>query len=135
MSGAVERILRYGCVGIATSLLYSILVIVCIHVFQTISPTIVSLLAFIFAIPFSYAAHRLVTFEDRPHDAFQPLRFVVSTAMSFLVAVGGMYWITEVAGKSYLFGVMWNWLVIPVMNFILYMYWVFRGAQDERRAA
>ena len=85
------------------------MVIACVHVLPAVSATIDSLpWAFIFAIPFSYAAHRLVTFADRPHDAFQPLRFVVSTAMSFLVAVGGMYWITEVAGKSYLFGIMWN---------------------------
>ena len=114
---------------------YSADVIAGVHLIPAISPTIVSMFAFVLAVPFSYAAHRMVTFADRPRDALQPLRFVVSTGLSFFVAVGGMYWITEFAGKSYLFGIVWNCLVIPAMNFLIYLYWVFRAARDEGQAA
>jgi putative flippase GtrA len=128
----LRRVLRYGCAGIAISLLYSLAVIACVRVLHPISPTIASIIAFIIIVPVAYLAHGRVSFSDRPYDTFQPLRFAVSTTASFTVAVGGMYWITEIAGHSYLLGIAWNWLMIPTMNFLTYMFWVFRAARNKR---
>ena len=82
-------------------------------------------------VPVAYLAHGKISFSDRPYDKFQPLRFAVSTTASFIIAIGGMYWITEIAGRSYLLGIAWNWLMIPVMNFLIYMFWVFRASKAE----
>lgn len=131
----LRRVLRYGCVGIAISLLYSLAVIACMQAPQAMSPTMASVLAFIATLPVCYLAHGRVTFSDRPFDMFQPLRFAFSTGTSFIVAVGGMYWITEIAGRSYLLGIAWNWLIIPAMNFFSYMFWVFRVARSRRGTA
>jgi hypothetical protein len=43
-----------------------------------------------------------------------------------------MYWITEIADRSYLLGIAWNWLMIPAMNFFTYLFWVFRTARVKR---
>jgi putative flippase GtrA len=133
--GTVARVLRYGVVGLAISLLYSLAVIACVQLLRPVSPTMASAIAFIITVPLAYLAHRRISFSDRPYDAFQPLRFVLSTVSSFLVAVGGMYWITEIAGHGYLLGIAWNWLIIPMMNFLTYMFWVFRTAQNKERTA
>jgi putative flippase GtrA len=130
-----RRMLRYGCVGVAISLLYSLAVIACMQAPQLMTPTTASVLAFIVTLPVAYLAHRRITFSDRPYDTRQPLRFAFSTSTSFIVAVGGMYLITEVAGRNYLFGIAWNWLIIPVTNFLTYMFWVFRGARTKGKAA
>lgn len=125
------RILRYGCVGVAISVIYSVAVIVAVHVLAPIGPTLASVLAFGIVLPVSWLAHGRISFGDRPRDAFQKLRFVVSTTASFVIAVGGMYWITAIAGRSYLLGIAWNWAVIPAMNFSIYLFWVFRTGRDR----
>jgi putative flippase GtrA len=127
IAGLVRRVLRYGGVGVVVSLIYSLLVIAGMHVVPRIGATMISILAFAGVSPIAWFAHGTISFGDRPHDALQPLRFAVSSAASFIVAVGGMYWITEIAGWSYLMGVAWNWLIIPGANFVIYMLWVFRA--------
>ena len=131
----LRRVLRYGCVGVAVSLLYSLAVIACMQVLSPIRPITASIVGFIVVVPVAYLAHGWVSFSDRPFDTFQPLRFAVSTTTSFIVAVGGMYWITEIAGRSYLLGIAWNWLIIPAMNFLTYMFWVFRAARSKGQRA
>jgi putative flippase GtrA len=128
----VLRVLRYGGVGLAISLIYSLAVIAAVNVLHPIGPTMASVLAFGVVLPMSWLAHGRISFGDRPRDAFQSLRFALSTTASFVVAVGGMYWITEIAGRSYLLGIAWNWLIIPAANFLAYMFWVFR---NRRQAA
>jgi putative flippase GtrA len=127
----VRRIIRYGFSGVVVSIFYSLAVIGCVSAFQAISPTIASITAFFVTLPFGYLTHGRISFSDRPFDTFQPLRFVISTSASFVIAVGGMYWITEIADRSYLLGIAWNWLTIPAMNFLIYMIWVFRAPKTE----
>ncbi len=132
--GMLIRLVRYGCVGVAISLLYSCAVIVGVRAWP-ISPTVASIVAFAITLPAGYLAHGKVSFADRPFDTFQPLRFAISTMTSFGVAVGGMYWITEIAGYNYLFGIAWNWVIIPAMNLCSYMFWVFRHGRARTEAA
>jgi putative flippase GtrA len=131
----IGRVVRYGCVGVAVSLLYSLTIVVCMRELHSISPTMAAVIGYIIVLPLAYLAHRGVSFSDRGYDRFQPLRFALSTTTSFIIAVGGMYWITEIAGLSYLIGIAWNWLIIPATNFLAYMLWVFRDGQAHRRTA
>lgn len=135
IASLLPRILRYGGVGLAVSLIYSLAVIVAVHVLRPIGPTAASVLAFGIILPMSWLAHGRISFGDRPRDAFQPLRFALTTTASFVIAVGGMYWITAIAGRSYLLGIAWNWMVIPAMNFTIYMVWVFRSARNTGSTA
>lgn len=131
----VRRVFVYGCVGVAVSVFYSLAVVACVTFVNPLSPTLASVFAFAVTLPVAYLAHGKVSFSDSPYDHFQPLRFVISTATSFILSTGGMYVITEVAGWSYLLGIAWNWLTIPAMNFISYMFWVFRTARTPASAS
>jgi putative flippase GtrA len=130
----LRRVTRYGGVGIAVSVFYSLAVIACVHLWPSLGPTLASAVAFIITLPVAYFAHRNISFFDSQRDAFEPLRFAVTTASSFVLAVGGMYWITEIAGRDFLLGIAWNWLVIPPVNFLVYLVWVFRAKQTARPA-
>ena len=121
-------------VGVAVSLFYSLAVIFLVWLLHPISPTIASIVAFVITVPAAYLAHARITFPDRPNDTLQPLRFAVTTAASFVVSTGGMYWITEVANRSYLLGIAWTWLMIPAMNLSIYMLWVFRAARGTGKS-
>jgi nitrite reductase/ring-hydroxylating ferredoxin subunit/putative flippase GtrA len=129
--GLAARIWRYGIVGLAVSVAYSLAVVLAVHLLPTHNPTAASAVAFAVLLPIAYLAHRSVAFSDAAADALQPLRFAVSTTATFLIAVGGMYTVTEIFGRSYLFGIALNWALIPAANFLIYLFWVFRvGLRD-----
>lgn len=127
---SLRRMFVYACVGGLVSLLYSFFVILCVQIVRPLSPTVGSVVAFALFIPVAYFMHAKVSFSDRSYDAFQPLRFAFSTTASFVVSIGGMYWITEIAGRDYLLGVAWNWVMIPALNYLTNISWVFRTQQD-----
>lgn len=126
-----RRVLVYGCVGVGVSLFYSFAVVAFVHLFYPLSPTIASIVAFGTTLPVAYFAHARISFADRAYDTFQPLRFALLTAASFVVSIGGMYWITEIAGRSYLLGIAWSWFIIPLMNFASYLFLVFRTVRTD----
>jgi putative flippase GtrA len=123
----VGSIIRYGVTGLAISIVYSAGVVLLVALMGSESATLASVLAFIAVAPIAYAAHRYITFFDASRDAWQPLRYAVTTTSSFLVTTVGMYVVTEVLGRSYLMGVALNWALIPAMNFVIYFIWVFRA--------
>jgi nitrite reductase/ring-hydroxylating ferredoxin subunit/putative flippase GtrA len=124
--GFAERTLRYGIVGLALSVAFSLAVVLAVHSLPTHNPTWASAIVFVVILPIAYLAHRSIAFFDAAPDPFQPLRFAVSTASTFLIAVGGMYAVTEIFGRSYLLGIALNWALIPAINFLIYLGWVFR---------
>jgi putative flippase GtrA len=90
----LARVVRYGVVGFLISIVYSLAVVLIVEQFHMRDATTASALAFILVQPLAYLAHRRVTFFDATRDAFQPLRFAVTTVSTFLVAIGGMYVVT-----------------------------------------
>jgi nitrite reductase/ring-hydroxylating ferredoxin subunit/putative flippase GtrA len=124
--GFAARTVRYGIVGLTVSVAYSLAVILAVRWSPTHNPTWASGVAFAAMLPIAYLAHRSIAFFDAAPDPFQPLRFAVSTASTFLIAVGGMYVVTEIFGRSFLLGIALNWALIPAANFLIYLFWVFR---------
>ena len=123
----IRRVLVYGCVGVAISLFYSLAVIFFVWLLDPLGPTLASVVAGKSLPAPAASPHAKITFSDSPYDTFQPLRFAASTAASFVVSTGGMYWITKLAGGTYALGIVWNWLIIPPMNFLINLIWVFKS--------
>jgi putative flippase GtrA len=122
----LQRILRYGAVGLIVSVAYSLAVVLIVGWLPSHDPVLASGMAFVVMLPIAYLAHRYVSFFDAERDSFQPLRFAITTSSTFLIAVGGMYWMTEILGRSYLLGIALNWALIPAVNFLIFFFWVFR---------
>lgn len=119
------RLLRYGGVGIAVSVLYSGIVIAALSVFGMRSPTIASSIGFLVTLPVSFYAHRSVSFHEALPDRRQAYRFALIAVASFIVAVGGMRVVTEVWKLHYVFGILIAWILVPATNFIINSLWVF----------
>lgn len=122
----VARVLRYGVVGLTVAIVYSLAIVLLVAQFHMRDATAASALAFVAVQPLAYLAHRHVTFFDAARDPFQPVRFAATTVSTFLIAIGGMYVVTDMLGRSYLFGIVLNWALIPAVNFLIYLLWVFR---------
>ena len=120
------RVLKYGAVGIVISVIYSLFVMLLVDRVGMASATLASALAFAAILPLAYVGHRHVTFCDAAHDPLASWRFAGTTTASFLIATGGMYLATGVLARSYLLGIALTWMLIPTMNFLVYLIWVFR---------
>ena len=129
------RILRYGVVGTALAVIYSFTVVIFVGGGHVHSPTLASLLAFVFVLPITYLAHRHVTFREAAPDPFQAMRFVVTAGSSFAVATGGMYLLTAILRLPYYYGIALTWVLIPAGNFVTYLVWVFRPDRPGSAAA
>ena len=79
----------------------------------------------------SYIAHSSISFNDRDSDSLRPLRFAVTYSASFLIAVGGMYVLTDIGGADYRLSVALNWLLVPLANLTISTIWVFRRPRNE----
>lgn len=121
------RVLLYAVIGTVVSLIYMLLIVAFVHLLPNLHPTGDTILAFIVTQPLAYAAHARLSFGDRVFDQRQPWRFVLSNLTSLVFSVGGMYVITEWLHRSYLWGLVWNWVMIPLVNFGLLGAWVFRA--------
>ncbi len=125
-TGFPGRVMRYGIVGVTVASLYSLAVLVLVPLIRPMVPTVASVMAFFLVLPVGYWLHRYYSFADRAGGEGQAWRFAVTNVTSFIVSVGGMYVITEIIRISYLFGIAWNWVAVPAINFGIYMFWVFR---------
>lgn len=124
---ALGRLLRYGLVGGGMSLLFSALVAA--MVWLGLDPVLASALAFMLVLIPGFLAHRAVTFGDRARHPAQISRFFITNASAFCLAIGGMYAITHILHLSYVYGIVWNFLAIPLVNYGILSVWVFRARQ------
>jgi nitrite reductase (NADH) small subunit len=134
MIGLAACTWRCGIVGLAVLVAYGLAVVLLVRLLPTHDPTAASAIAFAALLPIAFLAHHPIGFFDAAPDPFQPLRFTVSTAATFLIAVSGMYAVTAIFGRSYLLGIALNWALIPAANFLIYLFWVFRvGLRPSRQ--
>jgi putative flippase GtrA len=126
-TGFLGRVMRYGIVGVTVAVLYSLAIIGLVPMVRPFGPTVASVIGFCLVLPVGFWLHRRFSFADRAGGEGQAWRFTVTNIASFVISVGGMYVITELLRVSYLFGIAWNWVAVPAVNFGIYMLWVFRS--------
>ena len=122
----LRPLMRYGVAGTAVSLLFTGLVVWMLESWPMTNPVLASIVAFIVLLPFAYLAHRYFSFAGHVHADGTLLRFVITTSLSFAAAVGGMYLVTAQFHAPYYWGIALNWLLIPFVNYLVYLLWVFR---------
>jgi putative flippase GtrA len=128
-----ERIVRYGVSGVAVSVVYTLLVIALVHKLPKFGPVGDAAIAFLLVQPVGLLLHGTITYPEtsqaRIHLPKIGRRFVLTNSAGFNVTTSGMALITAVLHDSYLWGIALTWAIIPVMNFVIYLFWVFRPAR------
>lgn len=126
----IARIIRYGVSGVTISLFFSLAVIGFVRLSPRIGPVGATVLAFCVVQPIGYVIHRVVTFPDAAVGGARTraslLRFFATNIGSLALATGGMAIVTGVLKASYLWGVALNWMLLPAINFTIYLFWVFK---------
>ncbi|HQT63111.1 MAG: hypothetical protein B7Z75_11820 [Acidocella sp. 20-57-95] len=124
-----ERILRYGFAGGMVAVFFSCLVILLVHWLPALGPVPNSMLAFILTQPAGYLIHRTISYPDASRipvqQAGQVQRFLFTNALGLGLTSTVMALTTSVYHASYLWALAFNWALIPALNFVIYLTWVF----------
>ncbi len=121
----LERLLRYGVVGVGVAAIYSLIVVAIVEGHVILDPTLASAVAFALTQPVAFLAHRKITYPDAGAAGYHWKRFAVLSACGFALTLATMK-IVDLLGWPFWIGLMIGWVVIPAMNFIISSIWVFR---------
>jgi hypothetical protein len=113
-----------------------LLVIGLVHALPEFGATGDAAIAFLLVQPIGLLLHGTITYPEtgqaRIHLPKIGRRFVLTNTAGFIVATGGMALITTVLHDSYLWGIALAWVLVPAMNFVIYLLWVFSPATAGR---
>lgn len=120
-----ERVIRYIAVGGGVTLFYSALTIGFIKGGIISDPTFASGTSFVLTQPLSFLAHRRFTYADAGEDMRQWQRFGVIALTGFAITIGVMQFVMLLKWP-YQIGLIVGWVLIPIANFLINAFWVFR---------
>jgi len=121
------QLVRYGIVGCLLMLLYLGLAILLNSRFG-LSPAVASPLSFVLLLPLVYLGQAVLVFRARCGNRTQMVRFFVTAANGFVISAS----VVPTLGAWFALPAQANFLVVscvvPVMNFLIFRFWVFRAA-------
>jgi putative flippase GtrA len=121
------KLVRYALSGIAVSTGYTLTVLLLVEDLGWRSPSQASAASFLMWTPISYIAQRDFTFLYRGRRLAALVKFLVAFLARFGASMYTVYLATAVLGLPYLAGVMANWVVLPLIAYVIMDLWVFRA--------
>ena len=119
------RLPRYFVAGVVVSIGYTLTVIVLVDLLRWLQPDTANAVSLTVWTPVSYLVHRNFTFRF-DGDSFASLtKYVVVFFAKLLTSILVVILATNVLGAHYLFGVLANWLVLPLIAYVTLKLWVF----------
>jgi putative flippase GtrA len=119
------KLLRYIVSGVAISTGYTVTVLLLVGTLQVMGPVAASTLSFIVWTPISYAVHRDFTFRYEGAQVAAAIKFLVTFVARLIASAYVVHFSTNVMGWSYLVGVFGNWVILPIINYLVLTLWVF----------
>ena len=120
------RLVRYFVSGVAISTGYTVTVMVLVELLRWMDPVAASTLSFVIWTPVSYAVHRDFTFRFRGDHFAAAVKFLLAFVARLAGSAYVVYLATELLGWNYMVGVLANWIVLPLINYLVLSLWVFR---------
>ena len=127
LTGERFRLLRYFVSGVAISTGYTITVMVLVELLRWMDPVAASTLSFVIWTPVSYVVHRDFTFRFRGDHLAAAVKFLVAFVARLAGSAYVVYFATQLLGWNYMVGVLANWIVLPLINYLVLSLWVFRS--------
>jgi putative flippase GtrA len=130
-TGHKGRVVRFGLVGITATALYALIAFLLTFVIPG-SAAIASLIAFSLSGVFSYFGHRRFTFQSHDNVKRSASRFACVNAFAYGVSAAIPLIVTDTLAYRPEASIALVCIVIPVMNYLLLNWFVFRGGTASR---
>lgn len=133
MAAGARRIVRFGIIGLAATVLYAVAALG-LEAGAGLPPVTASLAAYAVAAVFSYCGHKFVTFMSPGAHGEEAPRFAAVTAAGFGLALAIPFLVTGLAGLPSWLAVALTCAIVPVFNFVVLDRWVFSPRRPLARA-
>lgn len=120
----IRELTRYFVVGVLVSLGSALTIVAIVEYFAIVTPVIANIISFVLWTPASYVGHKDFTFEYSGAMQMTAVKFFVVFGAKLLVSILAIM-LFQYFGYSYIFGVISNWVLVPVATFIVLKLWVF----------
>lgn len=127
------RLVRFALVGVLASLLYA-LVTYAIAAAGIATPVVAAVGGSVAAGFVSYFGHLHFSFAVEPNHRVFVRRFVVITALVFLVNIGTTWLMTAVLKTSYVYSIIVVMALIPGISYLCNRFWIFEPGLTRRGA-
>ena len=119
------KIVRYLVAGIAVSIGYTLTVVCLVEFVGWGSPSLANLSSFLLWTPVSYIVHRDFTFRFDGEMRASAVKFLVTFLIKLVATVIVVVVAMRFFGAHYIFGVLANWIVVPLVTYAVLNLWVF----------
>jgi putative flippase GtrA len=128
------RLVRFGAVGVVSTATYAGTSWLLVWT-GTTTIMVATVIAYLAAGTVSYLGHVHITFAVEPQHAELLSRFLVVSAVSFVLALGITWAITEILMAPHYVAILAVVVVIPMVNYLSHRFWVFSPHLASRQAA
>jgi len=127
------KLMRYAFSGIAVSVGYTVTVILLVDGLGWMRPTIASALSFVIWTPPSYLVHHNFSFLYKGQHFTTIIKFTVAFVARLGAASYTVYLAATIFDSTYFVGVFANWIVLPLVGYLIMDFWVFRTSKSQTR--
>ena len=117
--------LRFGIIGVLSSLVFAAVTAACVSLLA-IDHKLASTCGYLVALPLNFIGNRRFSFRSTNALAGDAGRFLLLHAGNLIVTVMAMGAIADLLGLHYSAGILAAVIIVPVVNFLVMQWWVFR---------
>jgi putative flippase GtrA len=121
------QLARYACSGVAISAGYTATVVLLVELCGWRTPALASAVSFLIWTPVSYLVHRNFTFLFAGGEATAMVKYALAFLARLAASAYTVHLATAAFGSSYIAGVLANWIVLPLISYVIMDLWVFRA--------
>lgn len=123
--GLTMSALRFGIIGVLSSLVFMAVTAICVSTLA-IDHKLASTCGYLAALPFNFIGNRRFSFRSSNAVAGDATRFLLMHTVSLVVTVMAMGTIVDMLGLHYSGGIIAAVIIVPIVNFVVMKWWVFR---------
>jgi putative flippase GtrA len=131
----IGRLIRFSIVGITAASVYTVVSLIAVEILH-LDPLLSSIIGQIASTGISYFGHSMFSFAVKTDHRTYLKRFLTIMAAAFALNIGISWLLTELLRVLPRFSIAVVTVLIPLMNYVLNRFWVFKpGLEDNQKAA
>ena len=127
----IARMLRYGVVGIVSTVVYFLLVALLVEIYHQ-EPVLSAVIACAVITVMAYVLNYRWVFASARNHTFAFPSFLMATFISMTLNAGIMYLAVHVLGWWYGLGLVLTTIIVPPSNFLMNYFWCFRAPRESK---
>ena len=119
------RALRFACIGVVSGAIYAAVTTLMVTLLA-VTPVLASVAGYCASVPTSFIGHRGFSFRSNGHLTTEAIRFGIAQGLNILVTATAMHSAVATFHASFIWGMVGALTMVPLANFLLMNFWVFR---------